>query len=207
MSKTSKMEQKLLDVTKVKPKANEDREDYFKRIITAVQELPEDVWEGLDEATQKWVNDGAKAGNDKQPINDFPDIKAKEDEDVKTEKKSAKADKTAKADKAPKKESLSARQEADKPAKKKDPKADKAPKKEAKADKPAKKAARGSGLEATIKGLIVKKPAITADELVEKLEAKNVKASRFTVVAIRAGFRHSIKVLQEADLIKGTIEL
>lgn len=198
MPKTSEMEQSLLDVTKIKSKSGEDRQDYFKRIIASVQELPEDTWEELPEATQQWVNDGAKAGNAKKTIDDFPDLKASKEDDVKTKTKTktAKADKTDK--KKPAKEAAT-----EKESTKKKAKTEKEPKKE----KKAKVSTRGSGLEATIKNLILKKPSISADELVEKLEAKEVKASRFTVVAIRAGFRHSIKVLADAGMIKGELAL
>jgi hypothetical protein len=188
--KTSKIETKLIEVTKVKSKSGEDRQNFFKRIISAVQELEEDVWESLDEVTQKWVNDGAKNGNEAKAIADFPDLKSVKEDAVKTDK----AEKAAKSDKAAdEKPTVKKKEAAVEPAKK--------------AKVKAKVTTRGSGLESQIKNLIIKKPMITADELVEKLTAKDVKASRFTVVAIRAGFRHSIKVLQEAGMIKGQIEL
>lgn len=198
---TTKFEEILLEATGIKPKAKEDRQEYLKRLIAAVQELPEDAWEALDTKTQKWVNEGANAANAKEEISDFPDAEAEtetEDEEVTTkksakkkgsDKKEAPAKKEATKKEAPAKKEVTAKKEA-------------APAKE----KTAKKT-RGSGLESTIKNLIIKKPSITADELVAKLEAKEVKASRFTVVAIRTGFRHSIKVLAEAGLIKGQLEL
>jgi hypothetical protein len=207
------MEKKLQEITKVKPKSGEDRQAYFMRIIWAIQELPEQTWEDLDAATQKWVNDGAKQHGKKEEIADFPKDASSDDEDdqeadVTKKAKAAKkgGDKKAPKEAAEEKKTKKPAKEAEKKAAKKDEKPAKAAK-----EKPAKKtkgaSSRGSGLEATIKNMIVKKPTISSDELVEKLEAKSVKASRFTVVAIRAGFRHSIKVLQEADLIKGSIEL
>jgi hypothetical protein len=192
----SKIETTLREATGIKPKSSEDTQEYYKRLIAAVQELPEDAWEKLDTKAQKWVNDGAKAANAKEEIDAFPDAEADEEDEVATKSKTAKkgGDKET-ADKKP-----ATKKAADeKPAVKKS-------EKQPKAEKAAKKP-KGSGLESTIKNLIIKKPAITSDELVEKLEAKSVKASRFTVVAIRAGFRHSIKVLQEAGLIKGQMEL
>jgi hypothetical protein len=187
----------LREATGIKPKSGEDTQEFYKRLIAAVQELPEDAWEKLDTKSQKWVNEGAKAANAKEGIQDFPDAEAEEeDEEVVAKSKTAKkgGDKTEK--KAPTKKAA-----ADDKTEKK------SAKKEAKPEKKATPTKRGSGLESTIKNMIVKKPTITSDELVEKLEAKSVKASRFTVVAIRAGFRHSIKVLQEAGLIKGQMEL
>jgi hypothetical protein len=198
----SKIETTLREATGIKPKSGEDTQEFYKRLIAAVQELPEDVWEKLDTKAQKWVNDGAKAANKQEDIQDFPDAEAnQEDDEVTTKTKTAKkgGDKTEKTD--AKKAPATTKKAADDKTEKKP-----AAKKEAKAEKTAKKP-KGSGLETTIKNLIIKKPAITSDELVEKLEAKSVKASRFTVVAIRAGFRHSIKVLQEAGLIKGQLEL
>jgi hypothetical protein len=196
----SKIQTTLREATGLKPKSGEDTQEFYKRLIAAVQELPEDAWEKLDTKSQKWVNEGAKAANAKEDIQDFPDAEAnEEDEEVATKKT-----KTAKkgGDK-PATKKVAAADDDKKPAVKKS-------EKQPKAEKEAKKAPatkRGSGLESTIKNMIVKKPTITSDELVEKLEAKSVKASRFTVVAIRAGFRHSIKVLQEAGMIKGQIEL
>jgi hypothetical protein len=70
----SKIEQELLKVTGQKAiKRGEDVQDYQKRLITAVDALDEETWNGLSNETQSWYNSGVKAVKDKEPIPAFPD--------------------------------------------------------------------------------------------------------------------------------------
>ena len=94
----SKIEAELVKATGVKPKAKEDRQDFLDRLIKKVQDLPDDEWEGLSEAGQKWVNAGAKAVNADKAVAEFPDAAKKkaeaaddDDADDRTTRKSRRA--------------------------------------------------------------------------------------------------------------------
>lgn len=62
-------EQQLLNVTEEKPKGKkEDFDAYAQRLATAIDALPEKVWDTLGEAAQKWYTDTVGAlNNDKSP--------------------------------------------------------------------------------------------------------------------------------------------
>jgi hypothetical protein len=62
-------------------------------------------------------------------------------------------------------------------------------------------------LKVRVKNMILKKPAITVEELSAQVKKAGDKVSDSTIYSIRNEFRHSIKVLQGAGLIKGTIAL
>lgn len=72
-------EQQLLNVTEEKPKGKkEDFDAYAQRLATAIDALPEKVWDTLGEAAQKWYTDTVGAlNNDKSP----PAFPEKADED------------------------------------------------------------------------------------------------------------------------------
>lgn len=73
-----------------------------------------------------------------------------------------------------------------------------------KAAAPKKKAvkAMGQGAPTLIKQMVLKNPEISTAELTDKLKAKGLKVSSLTVSSIRSGFRHSIRILNEAGHCK-----
>lgn len=72
----SKIEAELLKATGIKPKAKENRQDLFDRILKKVADFDDDAWEALSEVAQKWVNKGQKVvNNDDGDIAEFPDVK------------------------------------------------------------------------------------------------------------------------------------
>lgn len=89
----SKIETELQALTKVKRKAKEADQSYFKRLVeTTLDEevVDEKKWEEVSGPAQRWVNAGAKAIKADKDIASFPDA---EDEDSKASKdgKGAKA--------------------------------------------------------------------------------------------------------------------
>jgi hypothetical protein len=62
----------LLAATGVKPKADEDPQALYKRIVNKAQGLDDKVWSKLSEEAQNWVNDGVGAIEDEKPIADLP---------------------------------------------------------------------------------------------------------------------------------------
>lgn len=70
----SKIEAKVSEVTEIKPKRNEDRQDFLRRLVEAASALDDDTWEELDEDAQNWVNTAADAMNaNAQTIPEPPD--------------------------------------------------------------------------------------------------------------------------------------
>ena len=196
----SGIEQTLCDTLKVKSKAKEDRQDFLTRLLEAAQAADDEVWESLPEPVQQWVNDGAKAHNDGQDIPDFtdggdegaPDETNSEEEDETVADTKSKTKAPAKGAKAEK-----AKEPTDKKA---------AAEKKAIAEKkaPAKPAAapKTTSMRRLIKQLVVKKPSITVEALIEKLKSEGHKSpSEFTVASIRSDTRDTMRVLNDAKLL------
>lgn len=58
------------------------------------------------------------------------------------------------------------------------------------------------GVKVRIKKLILKRPDISADEIIRRLIKQGVDApSKFTVVGIRSEFRHSLRLLKQEGYI------
>lgn len=85
----SKIEKELVDVTEVKAKRGEDRQDFLGRVMKAVAELNDKEWDDLSQDAQDWFNDAADAKNAKaKTIPDFPDAEADEEPEEEQEEKS-----------------------------------------------------------------------------------------------------------------------
>jgi len=70
----SKIEKELSSATKCKQGAKQDRQEYLRELSDAIQELPDEAWDALSDAAQKWQNAAASAINAKKKIKDFSDI-------------------------------------------------------------------------------------------------------------------------------------
>jgi len=243
----SKLEKIVLDATGIKPaRSGEDRQKFLLRAMLAVQKLPSDDWETLDQAIQDWYNAAVEADNADKPVPEFPDAakKAKAaaeeevddaadedaaaeddgdeeddgaaDDEEESDEEEAEQEEEVKQSKTSKKGAAAAKPK--KPEKKPEPRAAKKaasaagkkngaappPKKAAKAGAaPAKK---GTSMRRALKMIVIKKPKIATEDLIDALEKKGYKSpSKLTVTSIRADTRDTIKVLNEAGLT--TIEL
>lgn len=97
----SKAEMELREVTGVKSKKGEDRQNFLARLLQKSQDLENDAWEDLTEAAQRWVNEATKADNDDSEIPDFDALDEDgEDEEEGEDKKSTKKAGTKKKGKA-----------------------------------------------------------------------------------------------------------
>ena len=209
----SAIEKALLEATGAKPqKSNEDRQKYLTRLALAASKLPDDEWEelGAVEGVHAWGNAAIEADNNKEPIEDFPDAEAGDevkDEDVeadadaddgeseKEEKVKKPAKKSAAAGKAPAAKSAKKAVNGGKPAEK--------AAKAAKPEKPAPKAkaVKPASMRRTLKMIVIKRPKMPVDELIEALEKKGFKSpSKLTVTSIRSDTRDTMKVLNDAGL-------
>lgn len=166
----SQIEKTLRDATGVKKKSSESEQDYYSRLIQAVQALPDDDWEAVGRECQLWVNEGARAFNADEDIPGFPDDESEEEEEPEP-----------KAKKKGKKKA--------KPTAEEEPK-----KKKAKSNGPVK---TGGGIKDRIKRLLLDDPTMNTEELMQELTKGGAEApSKFTVSGIRAEFRHSLKLLK-----------
>ena len=184
MAKILEIEQNLRDVTNAKPKGKEKRMTYLRRLALATQDISEEDWEDLKKDSQAWANSAVKKlDKDSKAELEEPDLE--EDDDVAEDEPqaSAKGKTKAKAKKsaaAPK-------------VKKAAPKAP--PKENKKAPGPL------VGIKVEIKKMVLKKPGVSAEEIMTALEKKGVTPSKFTVSSIRAEFRHSLKLLKQEELL------
>ena len=206
----SAMEKALLKATGAKPqKGGEDRQKFLLRLMLAVQKLPDEDWESLAQidGAQDWFNAATDADNAEKPVSDFPDVKAaaeadaEEDEDQgeqenEDDQEEDEMAKTAKKAKPPAKGASAKKGAAAKPVK--------AAAKEADGKKkPAATPKKGTSMRRALKLTIVKRPKITADELVDALQKMGYKVpSRLTVNTMRSEMRDAIRVLNEAGLTK-----
>lgn len=69
----SKIEKELLELTALKPKKKEERQEYLSRLMRVVSKLPDPDWEGLTTEAQDWNNAAADAVTNEDEIQEFPD--------------------------------------------------------------------------------------------------------------------------------------
>lgn len=205
----SDIEAELQKATKINPRKKEGRQSYLKRLIGAVEELKDDAWEELSQAAQEWANEGVsvmKKDGDDAEIEDFPDIATAED----AEEEAGDSEDSDKEEKVPADEEDD---EDEEPKDKKKAKAkgkDKAPAaKKEKAEKPEKRSGpKPTGIKVQIKKMVLKKPSISVDEIMERLSKDGtVKPSKLTISAIRSEFRHSLFVLRDQNALSADIKL
>lgn len=193
------IETELQKVTKVKPKADEPRQEYLVRMVKA---LPiNETWDDLPLEVQTWANKMIAADNADKDIPDFP-----EDESASSNSKDTSMETTTGSNgAAPRKKKAAAKADA---APKKKAAAGKAPakaappKKVAAKKEPKERAARSpreDGVKYRIKKMLVKKPDMSAEDIITQLKKDGDKPSKFTVGAIRSEFRHTLQVLRDLN--------
>lgn len=204
-------------------KEDEAGHKYRARVVRAINEMPDETWEGLSKEAQAWLNDGVKAVQEKTEVPDFPDA-----EKAKTESKREKLeDKPAKGEKAAKKESDGDSdgdededddEEDEKPAKKvkatvedddddeEDEKPSKSAKKEKKAekaDKPKKeKKEKKPSVVGKFRDMMIKHPKWGSDKIVEKLKEDGHEVADYTARTIFYNGKGMLKALAKADALK-----
>jgi hypothetical protein len=191
----------LVKATGCKPKADEDRQDYLVRLVTAVSEMQEDDWAKLPDDSQDWVNDAITAIKAKKEVSD-PDEAAEAEPEAKPAKKPKPAAVEEEAE-----EAAAETAEEEKPAAKKAKPAKVEPEEEEEPEaKPAKKAAAKASTPgaadkfrlAYLKAL-VKGKAPKPQELVTKL---GLELSDNYVTGMAYDLRKTVDALKKADLLK-----
>lgn len=225
MAKKTQIELLLAKVCGIKESSFDDRQAYLKALVEGV---PDDKWDDLTDPAQAWINEGQEAVNKSQPIAEFstdpsddeatPDEQPADDDRKDDDMKSTKRPGGEKAA-AAKKPAAAGKGRNAKPETK--AKAKPTPKAEAKAAAPKSKASAktngappsrasrktnfkpAGGVMTSIKELLIKNMDLPVDDILDKLKSKGLKPSRVTTATIRSDFRHSVRVLQQNDKIKG----
>lgn len=187
MAKVSPIEQELRDAADVTPKSKEKRQDFLRRLALAVQKLPDEDWEKLSNPAQLWNNAASELlkADKASDVKDFEEEDAEAGEEEEDDKPKGKVKKPA----------------AGKSKAKASP-----PKKSEKTTRAASEF-NADGVKVRIKKLIIGKPDISAEAIVDALTKKGESPSRFTVASIRAEFRHSLKVLQMEGMLPKSFKI
>lgn len=206
--KQKTVEEELLKLAGLK--SSNGSQASLKKVLDACQkaiEEDEELWEALSEEAQEWINK-AQTAADKKPPKPLPPLVAKEEdaeeEDTETE---AEDEDEAEADEAEAEDE----EEDDVTTKKKSKKKVVAKKKVAReAETPKAKTAKkasardnGGGKKAIsprrqMKMLIVKKPTISVETLIEKFGDQ---VSKLTITSIRSDTRDTLRVLVDAGIL------
>lgn len=200
----------------------EDRQAFLKRLIVVADKLwyardskgedieptkeASELWEGLTEPTQQWINEAVLLVDTDKEIPDFPDSQPKDEEKdqnmtsksegEETARKSTKT-KSTKADKPAAKKTAAKGEKA--PAKKAAAKADKAP-----AKKSTGKRARPNGVSGytMIRSIMMKDTNTKLPDLIGQLEKKGYHLSKNATSVIRNNFLSTIAELHEAGCLR-----
>lgn len=206
------LEAELLDATGVRK--NKDRQTTLEKVCEAVSKLSDDDWAALSPEAQKWYMKAAKAYKAEQDLPDFPEaqeVGPSDDESEDVEQEASDRDQ---------KESDPEEQENDMPtstAKKKAvaKKANGRVKPAAAAKKSVSSGPRrggegrksGSVIRTLIKEVMMKNPAISSEDIVDKLSKRGLKCSKLSVDTVRSEFRHTLRFLNDGDYLRKRIEL
>jgi len=171
----------LVKISGIKKRRGEERQDYLKRVVLAIQKIDEDVWDDMSEEAKEFYNKMAERHAAGESI---PDFKTKEGDGKMAKKKTTK---TSKVSKPSKKKTTSSDNENGN---------DEAP---AKAKKE-----RQKGAQQMIKKIVLDDPKLPIDDVCTKVEAEGFTLSRSSVVSIRGGFLDSMRVIQDAGRLKKT---
>lgn len=189
---TSKIMDELLKATGIKAPKDPNDQQFLTKLWKAVDGLADADWDKIGNKAQAWSNAAATAVKKEEDIKPFPDLSDPEGGDqTEAEGDDQVAKKAAK--KAPAKAA---------PAKKAAP----APAKKA-AAAPAKKAAAKNGdkpkksMLRAVREMICKKPELTTEQLVKKLEDAGYDASATTIGTIRSDTRNTLKIAQELGIV------
>ena len=185
-TKVHPIEAELVKLTSVERKAKESEERFQARLARAVGKLDKEVWDGISDEAQLWVNAAAAAMRDKEDVPDFSaELEDSEDEseDEESEDEEEEEDEDESEDEEPKKK-------------------DKAPKskKEAKPSKEGKSKGKGGGrdLTSTFRRMAVEHPDLGKDEIMERMAKKGLEISNATAQTILFHTRQTLKALEAA---------
>ena len=209
------IESEVLAITKIKPSTKVNRERFLALVADAVEELDDDEWEKLSEDAQHWCNAATKAIKAEKPVPDFPSASSPK---KKAKAKAAETEIEAVAEAEPEEEEQEEQAAAEEEDSAGEMRSSTKMKKVAKKKVAARAKANGSngaskprkltsGVPTIIKQMILKNPQMTKDDIVTALKKKGLKVSDLTVSTQRNEFRHALRVIQDAGLLKRDLHI
>lgn len=196
----SSMEKLFADIYGIRQQKNEDRQDYFNRLITKVNDTSDEDWERLTDDAGKWFNKAVKPWAARKAVPEFPDatddVEHTDNEEhdqselpdndeaedtVSTAKKKKRTGGSKKAASAKSRSSTA--------------------KKKTTGVKATTGALEPSG-SSVVKRAMLRNMRATPQELQEVLKKKGMKLSPVRLSIVRSEFRHSIRLLQEDEKLK-----
>ena len=177
----SKLEEELVGVSCIKPqKKTEDRQDYLIRLMKKVASIPDLEWNDLSQEAKDWNDEAAKSYNEGTDIIDFTDYDEEQEPEPEPEEEEGEKEIVFEA-----KYELS-----DEPV--------------VKEPKPPKTEIRGKGGKLTacnlVELMVIRKPWVTATEIIEELGHQGVKVTPVTVSTLRSTVRRLLRLLNHEGL-------
>jgi hypothetical protein len=194
----SKIEAELLKVSDLETKKKETRQDYLERLMLTVAKVPDQVWTDLSQEAKDWNDEAAEAYNAGMEIGDFPDFEEEEElddfeatqqvDDETGEVTEVKAEEAAEAE--------DMQPEGKRRGRPPGPKVDhKAAIKEF--GPPRRSSAKRVSACHIVKKMVVRRPTISVNEILDKLKENNLKVSPVTVATLRSSIRDTLRVVNE----------
>lgn len=196
------IEKEILDTIGTKPmKKGGDRQKFLFGVVEQIDALDQDDWNRLSDQAKAWFNGATEAVKSKEDIEDFPEeTEEAESSDDRSERSSGKTKEKAVKTAARKK-----------PAPEKEVSAAKKGNGKVQAAKPAPtrraSGGGGSGAPDVIRDLVISNPAISTQDLVDKLEKKDLHPTRFTVASIKSTTLSIIRKLSDAGYLNKNMKL
>ena len=213
MVKTQTVEQELLEALEAKPKkASETPQDYRARLIRAANEMDEGEWKKLSIGTQRWVNNGVEAIQDKKEIDDFPDSEptGEEDADAEEAEKPSKKSRAADPDEDEEEDPKPKAKEGPSPKKVADPEKEGTKEKPATKKPPVKRDPEDSdtrpkkkgGAGRTFRTFLIQHPEEPIPDLVKRVEKAGYQISLSTVTTIYYETKQTLEILDDLGMLK-----
>ena len=177
----SKLEEELVGVSCIKPqKKTEDRQDYLIRLMKKVASIPDPEWNDLSQEAKDWNDEAAKSYNEGTDIIDFTDYDEVEEPEP-VEEEEVEDEKVIE---------FEAEYELSDELVVKEP-------------KPPKTEIRGKGKMTAcnqVELMVIRKPWVTATEIIEELGRQGVKVTPVTVSTLRSTVRRLLRLLNHEGL-------
>lgn len=189
MAKEMTVYEELLATAAMKAPKDPNEQVFLIKLFKAINDLPEDEWEAMSEAAQKWSNAAAKSKTADKAYPKIPGAEVEPEEEADGDGAEAEDGEAPVAKKAAKK-TAAKKAAAPAPAAKKAATPKKAAKKSG-GEKPA-KSMRKAAFE-----IICKAPHLTVDDIIGKLEGLGYEAAPVTISTFRSDARAVLKTAQE----------
>ena len=193
----SNVEAELVKASGLSKKKKEDRQDYLERLMRTVSKVPDEVWAALTPEAREWNDAAAEAFNAGMDIADFLDLEEELDDFSPPEEAETKNGEVVEL--APEIEEV--------PAAGKKLGRPPGPKVDHKATieefgPPRRSSSKRVSACHIVKKMVVRRPTISVNEILDKLKENNLKVTPVTVATLRSSIRDTLRVLNEEGVGK-----